>query len=86
MHTGCIDFSQEKFGGYSRDDFTVVPQNSKAALLPFQTVFIVAALCRPCPFADRLFGHNFPQREFIVCKMKFYSRAQNVKISEDIGQ
>lgn len=74
MHTGYIDFPRRSW--VPTAEITIVPQNTKAAFLPFQTVFIVTAFCSPCPFADRLFGHNFPQREFIVCKTKFYSRAQ----------
>lgn len=54
----------------------------EGSILPLQTVFIVTAFCSPCPFADRLFGHNFPQREFIVCKMKFYSRAQKSRCKD----
>lgn len=81
-------FPQEKFDSYSRDDFTVVPQNTKVAFLPFQTVFIVTAFCSPVLLQIGYLGIIFPRESLLYARWNFIlePKSQNAKISEDIGQ
>lgn len=90
MHTGNMDgkwFSQEQFGSYMYD-FTIVPQNTKAAF----------CLCRQC-LLSLLFavlvllqigylGIIFPKESLLYARWNFILelKSQDAKISEDIGQ
>lgn len=73
-----MEFSQDMLSPYSRDDgfYNSASEHGRSRVF---FAFPNSVYCRCsfslCLFADGLLGGNFPQREFIAHKMKFYYRA-----------
>lgn len=71
-------FSQDMLSPYSRDDGfynSASEHGCSRVFFAFPSGVYRRCSFSPCLFADGLLGGNFPQREFIAHKMKFYYRA-----------